>query len=146
MNDCTWCCTMMWMAVIGAAALIFNWLLGPKAINLSGKHVLITGGSSGIGEACAVACVSQGAKVTILARNAQQLNEACQRILASSKNPGALLSGEKSVNCVSADVSDADKMKAAVASAEAFHGEVRHNSTMGQKRYQDRLWKRKHSR
>jgi len=110
---------LLWMAVMGVAALIFNWLRGPKAINLSDKHVLITGGSSGIGEACAAICVSLGAKVSIIARNEQQLKEASQRILAGNKK-----TGEGSVNCVSADVSDADKMKAAVASAEAFHGEV----------------------
>jgi NAD(P)-dependent dehydrogenase (short-subunit alcohol dehydrogenase family) len=43
-------------------------LSGPAALALQGRHVLVTGGSSGIGEAVAVLCVSQGAKVTLVAR------------------------------------------------------------------------------
>lgn len=119
-KECSWCISLVWMTVIAAAALLLNWLRGPKAINLSGKHVLITGGSSGIGEECALICVYLGANVTILARNMQQLDEACKRIsLASNEKPDA-----GSIKSVSADVADADKMKAAVASAEALHGEV----------------------
>ena len=47
---------------------------------LKGKHVLITGGSKGIGKEVAKECVKRGANVSILARNPQQLSEACQEI------------------------------------------------------------------
>ena len=54
-----------------------------SGINLSGKTVLVTGGSSGLGAETARAMAAQGAKVTITARNvekgqavADQINEA----------------------------------------------------------------------
>jgi NAD(P)-dependent dehydrogenase (short-subunit alcohol dehydrogenase family) len=78
-------------------------------MDLSGKHVLITGGSSGIGEACAIRCVALGAKVTLLARTALPLEEARKRVLASDEK-----ASELQVTCVSADVTDAAQMKAAV--------------------------------
>ena len=42
-----------------------------KVQDLKGKHVMVTGGSSGIGKAVAVAVARRGAHVSILARNAQ---------------------------------------------------------------------------
>ena len=49
-------------------------------MNLSGQHVLITGGSKGIGLACAQAFLSEGAKVTLLARQSQRLQAACAQL------------------------------------------------------------------
>lgn len=43
--------------------------------NLSGKHILITGASSGIGRAIAISCSRMGATLYITARNAERLNE-----------------------------------------------------------------------
>lgn len=45
---------------------------------LTGKKILITGGSSGIGRATAVACAQQGAKVVILGTNQQRLDQTLQ--------------------------------------------------------------------
>ena len=42
----------------------------------SGKHVVITGGSSGIGEALAFAVAAKGADLTLLARGADRLDAA----------------------------------------------------------------------
>ena len=47
---------------------------------LKGRHVLITGGSKGIGKEVAKEFAQRGANVTIFARNPQQLSEACQEI------------------------------------------------------------------
>lgn len=44
-------------------------------MELTGKHILITGGSSGIGRAAAVQASKLGAKVTIIARNEERLQE-----------------------------------------------------------------------
>ncbi|XP_055544610.1 3-ketodihydrosphingosine reductase [Wyeomyia smithii] len=44
------------------------------------KHVLVTGGSSGIGLWAAIECVRLGAHVTIVARNVQQLEKARQQL------------------------------------------------------------------
>ena len=47
-----------------------------KGINgFSGKRVWVIGASSGIGEACAKALISSGAKVAISSRRAEQLNQ-----------------------------------------------------------------------
>ncbi|KAH9313278.1 hypothetical protein KI387_028313, partial [Taxus chinensis] len=50
----------------------------PWLKSLKGKHVLITGGSSGIGFAIAKEALSQGAFITILARSSSKLEKAAQ--------------------------------------------------------------------
>lgn len=47
-----------------------------KKADLSGKRVIVTGGSMGIGLACAEACLEGGAKVLICARTEKPLREA----------------------------------------------------------------------
>jgi NADP-dependent 3-hydroxy acid dehydrogenase YdfG len=47
---------------------------------LSGKTALVTGASSGIGEATALALAAEGARVAIAARRLQRLNELGERI------------------------------------------------------------------
>ena len=44
-------------------------------LDLSNKHILITGGSSGIGRQCAIQASRLGAKVTLLARSEERLLE-----------------------------------------------------------------------
>lgn len=44
-------------------------------MDLTDKHIVITGGSSGIGRACAIQASRLGAKVTIIARNEAKLQE-----------------------------------------------------------------------
>jgi 3-oxoacyl-[acyl-carrier protein] reductase len=48
--------------------------------SLSGRNVLITGGSTGIGRAIAVLLASEGAKVFICGRDEQHLEDALQRV------------------------------------------------------------------
>src|SRR5258708_30421878 len=47
---------------------------------LSGKVALVTGASSGIGEATALALAAEGARVAIAARRVQRLNDLANRI------------------------------------------------------------------
>ncbi len=47
---------------------------------LSGKIALVTGASSGIGEATALALAAEGARVAIAARRMQRLNDLANRI------------------------------------------------------------------
>lgn len=47
-------------------------------MDLTGKHVLITGGSSGIGRESAIQASRLGAKVTVIARNVEKLKETIQ--------------------------------------------------------------------
>ena len=46
---------------------------------IAGKRVLLTGGGSGIGRAIAVKLIEAGAKVAILGRNSERLNETAQQ-------------------------------------------------------------------
>src|SRR6187551_1016463 len=49
-------------------------------LNLKGKNALVCGGSSGIGKASAILLSSQGANVTLLARNAEALTSALKEL------------------------------------------------------------------
>jgi NADP-dependent 3-hydroxy acid dehydrogenase YdfG len=51
-----------------------------KAGKLSGKTALVTGASSGIGKATALALAAEGARVAIAARRLQRLNDLAERI------------------------------------------------------------------
>jgi NAD(P)-dependent dehydrogenase (short-subunit alcohol dehydrogenase family) len=42
-------------------------------LQLQGRHVLITGGSKGIGLACARAFLDEGARVSLVSRSAENL-------------------------------------------------------------------------
>ncbi|MDD9717205.1 SDR family oxidoreductase [Dinoroseobacter sp. PD6] len=78
---------------------------------VSGKSVLITGASTGIGEAAARAFAAAGAHVTLLARN----GEACTRI-AKEIGGGAL--------AIPGDVSDPATLPAAVSQVCATYGKL----------------------
>jgi len=53
--------------------------------NLNGKIVFITGASSGIGEACALACAAAGANIIMAARRSEKLQKLAVRIQAEFK-------------------------------------------------------------
>lgn len=53
--------------------------------DLTGKVALVTGASSGIGRACALALAQQGAKVVVAARRIDKLNELVAEIKTSGK-------------------------------------------------------------
>ncbi|CAG5125642.1 unnamed protein product [Candidula unifasciata] len=55
-------------------------LISPPPLKLRDAHVLVTGGSSGIGKALAIQAVKQGARVTLVARNEKKLEEAKQEV------------------------------------------------------------------
>ncbi|ETE65005.1 3-ketodihydrosphingosine reductase [Ophiophagus hannah] len=64
------------VAAMGVAFVVFLLLLylmaplnHPKPMSLSGAHVVVTGGSSGIGKSIAIECFKQGAFLTVIARN-----------------------------------------------------------------------------
>ncbi len=72
------------------------------SIEYSGKHVFITGGSSGIGLALAVLLAKQGANITILARREDQLQKAAGEIRSHCIHPDQIIS------TLSADVGNLD--------------------------------------
>jgi len=70
----------------------------PSKIPLNGSHVLISGGSSGIGLEIAKLCAAKGSIVTLLARNIERLGQAKTAVDSFS------LSGQE-CNIVSVDIS-----------------------------------------
>ena len=73
---------------------------------LGDAHVLITGGSSGIGLALAEACAGRGSRVAIVARDRERLTAASRRVEAVA--PTARIVAE------SADVTDASALREAI--------------------------------
>ncbi|MGB7299376.1 MAG: SDR family oxidoreductase [Burkholderiaceae bacterium] len=57
-----------------------------ELFDLSGRHAVVTGGNSGIGEAMAQALGMAGAKVTLMARREALLEQACARLSASNSD------------------------------------------------------------
>lgn len=53
--------------------------------SLEGKTILVTGASSGLGQATAIACARMGANMVITGRNAERLQETFNQIYAPSK-------------------------------------------------------------
>jgi len=82
-------------------------------LELNGRHVLVTGASGGIGLACVKACLAEGARVSMLARDETRLHEA----LAGLASPA-------SVAVFAADLCDADATLAALDAVEAGFGPV----------------------
>ena len=82
--------------------------------SLEGYATLVTGGGSGIGEACAAALAHDGATVTIAGRKESRLEAAAERLRTAV--PGA------SVHTATADVTDEAQVQAAVARAAEHTG------------------------
>ena len=85
--------------------------IDPKSSKLSkaGKHVIVTGGGTGVGAAIAEAFAEAGAAVTIIGRRQEKLEESKASI--EKLSPGA------KVNFHAADTTDAKRMKEVAAKA-----------------------------
>ena len=77
---------------------------------LEGRAILVTGGGTGIGRACAEALAADGAAVTICGRREAPLKEAADKIRAAAGCGG-------SVAYATADVTDEESVKSIVAKA-----------------------------
>uniref|UniRef100_A0AAX7T864 3-dehydrosphinganine reductase n=1 Tax=Astatotilapia calliptera TaxID=8154 RepID=A0AAX7T864_ASTCA len=55
-------------------------LISPKPLKLNGAHVVVTGGSSGIGKCIAIECYKQGAFITLVARDEEKLLQAKKEV------------------------------------------------------------------
>ncbi|MCZ4609438.1 SDR family oxidoreductase [Streptomyces sp. Lzd4kr] len=82
--------------------------------NLTGRTAVVTGAASGIGEAVAVLLAERGARVALLARREQRLDEVAAKITA----------GGGSALAVVADVTDDASVAAAVARIHEVYGPV----------------------
>ncbi len=97
-----WAYVLIAAVALSLAFLVAAMIFG-KRRTLNGKHVLITGGSAGIGLAMAVEAAKRGADVTIVARNERKLQEAKGQIESARKN-----ADKQRVRTVRADVAAAD--------------------------------------
>ena len=61
-------------------------------LKLKDKHVLITGGSKGIGYACAAAFLAEGARVSLVSRSTEHLEAARHQLSASVKSSAERIS------------------------------------------------------
>lgn len=84
---------------------------------LAGKRALVTGGSSGIGLACAQKLAASGALVTIVARDEGRLARAVAQMQAHSE-------GKIGVQWASCDVTKEDDIRAAVRLAAGSDGKL----------------------
>ena len=82
--------------------------------HLNDKTILITGASSGFGEAIAIACAAEGANVSLVARRAEMLEAVAEA--ARAKGGNALV--------CPADVSDDDQILAAIEKTRAAFGPI----------------------
>ena len=87
-------------------------------LHLTQKHVLITGGSKGIGLACALGFLDEGARVTLVSRSAENLAVGKRTLLV--EYPGA---GDR-VLTIAADLTDPRAAVAALDQAETSCGPV----------------------
>ncbi len=84
-------------------------------LHLRDKHILITGGSKGIGLACAEAFLQEGARVTLVSRDAGNLARARTQLAAHAS---------ERIHTHAADLRDASAAHAALDAAEAAFGAV----------------------
>lgn len=87
-------------------------------LQLTGQHILITGGSKGIGLACAQAFLREGAKVSLVSRDAANLDAALMTLSAEFSDASSR------VATVGADLKDATQAARAVDEATARFGPV----------------------
>ena len=80
---------------------------GQSDIDLDGKRILITGASSGIGEAAAIKFARLGATVVVVARRRDLLDDVADRILADGGDALA-------IDCDLADLDAVDALAARV--------------------------------
>ncbi|XP_005103655.1 3-ketodihydrosphingosine reductase [Aplysia californica] len=116
----------MWFWIALAIFIVFiivlyllSPLISPKPIDLQNAHVMITGGSSGIGKALACQAVRTGARVTLVARDQVKLDQAQSEVALLA--PGE----EKIVQTVSVDLSaDYDSVKKKFEESQVTFGPV----------------------
>ncbi|UQE76157.1 SDR family oxidoreductase [Gordonia sp. PP30] len=88
---------------------------------LVGKKIVITGGSSGIGKATARMCITRGADVILVARDAERLTEVADELNAEVPKPGLPLG---TASAYPADITDEATVRTLVKSIIAEHDHI----------------------
>jgi 3-dehydrosphinganine reductase len=89
-----------------------------RKVRLDGEHVVITGGSSGLGKEIAFLAAKRGAHVTILARDVSKLEDACKEIRAHTTT------SDQKINYFQTDVTNYERTNEAIQHCEAEIGPI----------------------
>ncbi len=87
-------------------------------LQLQDKHVLITGGSKGIGFACARTFLQEGCRVTLVSRSIENLENAKNKLCEENAN------AQSRIHLYSADLQDAAQAVTAIEAIEEKHGAI----------------------
>ncbi len=108
----------LWAAGLGVAALASTvWRNRRGSYELTGRTVLITGGSRGLGLVLARLAVAEGARVAICARDEQELARARQDLLTYGAT-------EHEVLAITCELTDAADVRRLVAEVESRFGAI----------------------
>ncbi|RZC33276.1 adh short, KR and/or Saccharop dh domain containing protein [Asbolus verrucosus] len=99
-------------------ALVKKLLTPKRTKNIDKKHVVITGGSSGIGRCVAILAARKGANVTIIARNLEKLSKAEKEIKE------ACIYKDQIISSVSVDVSNQQSIQKEITKLEESVGPI----------------------
>ncbi len=91
--------------------MICSWV--NKVFDLSGKKIIITGSSKGLGSVCANSLANNGAELVLLARTEEKL----EKVRRACKNPDKHLS-------IAVDLTDMNELSKAVKKSKEFLGSV----------------------
>jgi NAD(P)-dependent dehydrogenase (short-subunit alcohol dehydrogenase family) len=105
---------VLWLTPAARARRLLRWVTGDPTSPLAGRRVLLTGASSGIGEATSLAVAAKGASLLLVARREDQL----RRVRSSVEAMGG------QATTYVCDLTDLEAIDALVARVLAEHGGV----------------------
>src|SRR5215212_7996029 len=85
------------------------WTVGSRAMDLAGRHIVVTGGASGIGRACALRFADEHAKITVSDLDAEGAEQTASEIQG---------------HAIQADVGKEQDILRLIEQAEAHHGPI----------------------
>lgn len=99
--------------------LIYCYFTKKPSKSIFGKHVVVTGGSSGIGLMLSIECAKKGASVSVIARNVNMLEKAVKLLELNRQNP------QQKFQYKSLDISESyDKVSKSLSDIEESVGEI----------------------
>lgn len=110
---------LIWIVLLLIPVILLALYLKPlPKKSIKGKHVVIIGGSSGIGKSTAILAVKLGAHVTVIARNIEKLEETQQLLKTHSVNE------DQVINKLSVDVCNYEDLENNLSELEMVVGPI----------------------